>query len=160
MQLDGLPVTLLLMGRSIDLMRCFKLFYGHRDIARRTIQAWRCTTGPMVLLGASMHCMVYIGIALWGGLVTVGGTQDIAPLYDLNNFNACASGMLTIFNILIGNDWQAIVAVFLTVSSPTVVYPFFMAAREFLCILLNVLTAFLIEGKIFFSRVFALFSVH
>ncbi len=94
-----------------------------------------------------MHCIVHVGIALWGNLITVGSTQGIEPFYDVQNFNSFSSGMLTVFNIVIGNDWNAIVAVFLTISSPTIVYPFFMAARELSCILVNVLLAFFIEGK-------------
>jgi hypothetical protein len=94
-----------------------------------------------------MHCIVHVGVALWRNLIVVGSTQGIEPFYDVQNFNGIPSGMLTIFNIAIGNDWNAIVAVFLTISSPTVVYPFFMVAREILCILISVLSAFFIQGK-------------
>ena len=97
-----------------------------------------------------MHIFVYLGTALWGGLITVGQTPGITPFYDLNNFNSYSSGMLTIFNLLIGNDWNVIAGVFLTVSSPEVVFPFFMGANFFLsCILLNVVTAFFVEGMLY-----------
>jgi hypothetical protein len=146
-QMDQLSIALLVTGRVIDLLRVLRLFSQHREIARRTKQAWLCATGPLVLLVAAMHCIVHVGVALWRNLIVVGSTQGIETFYDVQNFNSIPSGMLTIFNIAIGNDWNAIVAVFLTISSPTLVYPFFMAAREILCILISVLSAFFIEGK-------------
>ena len=75
-------------------------------------------------------------------------SDKIAPLYDLNNFNDYASGLLTIFNIFMVNDWQAIAGVYLTAerfSSPYIVYPFFIGINLLgVNILLNVLTAFFV----------------
>jgi len=77
----------------------------------------------------------------------VGQTQGVSPYYDLNNFNTYSSGMLTMFNVLIVNDWYAIANVFLTVSRPAVVFTFFIGANLYLyCIILNVMTAFFVEG--------------
>ena len=76
---------------------------------------------------------------------------NITPLYYLNNFNTYAKGLVTMFNIFIVNDWHAIAEVFLYAdrcSSPLIVYPFFVTG---LCIgvfiMLNVVTAFFVEGK-------------
>lgn len=147
---DQLSIALLVTGRVIDLLRVFRLFFQHGEIARRIKQAWLCATGPFILLLAAMHCIVHVGVALWRNLIVVGSTQGIVPRYDVQNFNSFPSGMLTIFNIAIGNDWNAIVAVFLTISRPTVVYPFFMVAREISCVLMSVLSAFFIQGKLSF----------
>jgi hypothetical protein len=67
---------------------------------------------------------------------------------DLNNFNDYQSGILTMFNILIVNDWFLVASVFLNAdknSSEYIVYPFFISANLIAVnILLNVLTAFFV----------------
>ena len=83
------------------------------------------------------------------GAVSVGSHNDvIVPLYDLNNFNNYAAGLLTMFNIFVVNDWQAIAQVYLNADrffSPYIVYPFFICANLIgVNILLNVLTAFFV----------------
>ena len=67
---------------------------------------------------------------------------------DLNNFNDYTSGLLTMFNIFVVNDWQTIASVYLFAdrcSSPYIVYPFFISANLLgVSMLLNVLTAFFV----------------
>ncbi len=87
--------------------------------------------------------------AIFRGAVSVGTHHDdIEPLYDLNNFNDYIAGLLTMFNIFVVNDWQEIARVYLSadkMSSPYIVYPFFLIANLFgVNITLNVLTAFFV----------------
>jgi hypothetical protein len=75
--------------------------------------------------------------------------DEIEPFYDLNNFNEYTSGLLTMFNIFVVNDWQAIAGVYLNcaekLSSPYIVYPFFVIANLVgVNIMLNVFTAFFV----------------
>ncbi len=67
---------------------------------------------------------------------------------DYNNFNEYPSGLLTMFNIFVVNDWHEIATVYLHAdrfNSPYVVYTFFMTANLLgVSILLNVLTAFFV----------------
>jgi len=45
---------------------------------------------------------------IWEGAVTIGLHNDtITPLYNLNNFNGYPSGLLTMFNIFVVNDWPS-----------------------------------------------------
>ena len=94
-------------------------------------------------------------MTLWGGYIdptVLRSNTILTPLYYLNNFNSYTEGLVTIFNVLVVNDWHAIAEVFLYAnknSSPLLVYPFFVAT---LCcgvfIMVNVITAFFVECKL------------
>ncbi len=131
-------------------MRFFKMF---RDIVRRSADVIPALAGPLILVITALHMFTYLGMALWGGAVQVGQHEgEIEHLYDLNNFNSYEEGMVTMFQILVNNDWHAIAQVFLFAnrcSSPYIVYPFFILGQILGgCILLNVVTAFFVECKL------------
>lgn len=130
----------------IRVMRLSSIF---RSIVRRSGEVLPAIVGPLALVLSSLHIFTYSGMRIWGGAVTIGIHNDtIIPLYDLNNFNDYSSGLLTMFNIFVVNDWQTIAGVYLTAdrcSSPYIVYPFFIGANLIgVNILLNVLTAFFV----------------
>ena len=130
----------------IRIMRLSSIF---RSIVRRSGEVLPAIVGPLALVLSSLHIFTYSGMRIWGGAVTIGIHNDtIIPLYDLNNFNDYSSGLLTMFNIFVVNDWQTIAGVYLTAdrcSSPYIVYPFFIGANLIgVNILLNVLTAFFV----------------
>ena len=131
------------------MVRVLRLSSIFRSIIKRSDEVLPAIVGPLALVLSSMHVYTYSGMAIWGGAVSVGMHSDmIAPLYDLMNFNNYLSGLLTMFNIFVVNDWQAIAGVYLTAdrcSSPYIVYPFFIGANLVgVDILLNVLTAFFV----------------
>lgn len=131
------------------MMRILRYSSLFRSIMHRTSEVLPTLVGPGALVVSAMHIFNAIGMVLWCGAVTIGKHKKrIQPLYDLNNFNSYSSGLLTIFNILIVNDWQAIANVYLHADrcySPYIVYPFFILVNLVgVSILLNVLTAFFI----------------
>lgn len=132
----------------IRVMRFFQIF---RDVVRRSSDVLPALMGPMTLVATMLHIFVYIGIAFWGGAIEVGKLQTITPLYDLNNFNSYLEGLVTMFQVLVVNDWHAIAEVFLYAdrcSSPNIVYPFFILGNLIgVSILINVVTAFFVECK-------------
>lgn len=151
----------ILMGRALDMMRIMRFLKMFRDVVRRSADVIPALTGPVILVITALHLFTYTGMALWGGAVKVGEHEgEIEPLYDLNNFNSYEEGMVTMFQILVNNDWHAIAKVFLFAtrcSSPYIVYPFFVGGQIMGgCILLNVVTAFFVECK--FSLSYQSFS--
>jgi hypothetical protein len=147
-------VDYLLMGRAIDTIRMMRFFPMFRDIVRRSADVFPAMAGPILLVVTIVHIFVSFGIAIWGGAIDTADlatNKNLTPLYYLNNFNSYAEGLVTIFNVLVVNDWHAIAQVFLYAdrcSSPYIVYPFFVAT---ICcavfIMLNVVTAFFVECK-------------
>jgi hypothetical protein len=149
--LTGRPhgIELLLIGRSIDMIRVMRFFSIFREVVRRSGDVFPALTGPLALVLSSVHLFTYLGMALWGGAIIVGDYEDeIEPLYDYNNFNSYTEGLVTMFQVLVVNDWHAIALVFLYASrcsNAFIVYPFFVGAN-LLCvsIMLNCLTAFFV----------------
>lgn len=139
----------LLLGRAIDMIRVMRLSSIFRSLVKRSGEVLPAIVGPLALVLTSLHFFTYTGMAIWGGAISVGTHKDkVTPLYDLNNFNDYPSGLLTMFNIFVVNDWQTIAGVYLTAdrfSSPYIVYPFFIGANLIgVNIFLNVLTAFFV----------------
>jgi hypothetical protein len=142
-------LELLLIGRAVDMIRVMRFFGIFRDVVRRSGDVFPALAGPLALVMSTVHLFTYLGMALWGGAITIGSYGDnIEPFYDHNNFNTYTEGLVTMFQILVVNDWHAIANVFLyatTCSSPYIVYPFFIGAN-LVCvsIMLNCLTAFFV----------------
>ena len=135
----------------IRIMRFFQIF---RDVVRRSADVVPAMAGPFILVLSILHVFVYFGISLWGGAVDVevmAQNENITSLYYLNNFNSYTEGLITMFNVLVVNDWHEIAKVFLYAdrcSSPYLVYPFFIAGICFgVFIMVNVITAFFVECK-------------
>lgn len=145
-------LDLMLTGRAIDMIRIMRFFRIFRAMVRRSGDVFIALTGQLALIASSLHLYVYLGIALWAGAIHVGTYGNkITPLYDLNNFNTYTNGLVTMFQVLVVNDWYAIAAVYQYASahsSPYIVYPFFVSAN-LICvnIMLNCLTAFFVGGE-------------
>mmetsp|Transcript_7744 Transcript_7744/g.21572 ORF Transcript_7744/g.21572 Transcript_7744/m.21572 type:complete len:1190 (+) Transcript_7744:283-3852(+) len=140
----------ILIGRALDMIRIMRFFQIFRDVVRRSADVMPALRGPIILVLTTMHVFVYLGMALWGGAVQVGKHfGEITYLYDLNNFNSYAEGAVTMFQVLVVNDWHAIAEVFLFAdrcSHPVIVNAFFVLANLIgVSIMLNVLTAFFVE---------------
>lgn len=168
-------LDLMLTGRAIDMIRITRFNGIFRDVIRRSGELMPALVGPLALVVTTHHIFVYIGMSMWGGGIDVGKYGDlISPLYDLNNFNSysdvsvnsgrciCArifhffsssqlspcQGLVTMFQILIVNDWHAIAAVFLHATSfhhPIFVYSYFILANlASVSVVLNCLVAFFV----------------
>ena len=118
---------------------------------KRSSEVIPALLGPILLIISAMHIFAYLGMAIWGGKVVCGANPDLTPYYDLNNFNTYLSGVITLFQVLVVNDWHAIALVFILPAGHTVtnalVYPFFIVANLALTsVLLNVMIAFFVNA--------------
>ena len=143
-------IEYILIGRALDMVRIMRFFQIFRDVVRRSSDVLPALAGPVILVVTTLHIFVYLGMALWGGAVEVGQHfGEITYLYDLNNFNSYAEGLVTMFQVLVVNDWHAIAEVFLFAercASPFIVYPVFILGNMIgVSIMLNVMTAFFVE---------------
>lgn len=130
------------------MVRVIRFSRRFREIVHKGANALWYVIGPLMLLIFATHFYCYVGMLLWGGKIHVGTIPDIEPFYDLNNFNSYLEGLLTMFNILIVNDWYQIAKVYEYISEEWIVYTFFISAL-IICvvILLNVFLSFFIGGK-------------
>lgn len=101
-----IELELMLTGRAIDMIRIMRFQRIFRDAVRRSGEVFPALVGPTVLVVATLHVFVCIGMAIWGGEIQVGTYGDsIVPFYDLNNFNSyweVSSMQHTILRSLIG----------------------------------------------------------
>lgn len=138
-------LDLLVVGRVIDMFRAMEFVDMFRAIMRRTGEVLPLLSGPFILVASSIHIFCFVGMARWGGHIHVGKIPNIELDYDYNNFNTYSGGLLTMFQLLVVNDWNQIAKVYLSVDSKLFVYSFFTCAIIFnVSILLNVLMAFFI----------------
>jgi len=137
-------------GRAIDMIRCLRLNEEARGIVKRSSEVIPALLGPILLIVSAVHIFTYLGIAIWGGKVVCGANLDLTPFYDLNNFNTYLSGVITLFQVLVVNDWHAIALVFILpghAATNALVYPFFIIANLALTsVLLNVMIAFFVNA--------------
>mmetsp|Transcript_22693 Transcript_22693/g.33507 ORF Transcript_22693/g.33507 Transcript_22693/m.33507 type:complete len:807 (-) Transcript_22693:66-2486(-) len=144
-------LQLMLTGRAIDMVRIMRFQRIFRDIVKRSGDVIPALVGPIALVITAQHLFVYLGMALWGGAIEFGEHDDvIEPLYDLNNFNSYLEGIVTMFQVLVINDWHEIAEVYLHATrnaSPLIVYPFFIGANLIsVNIMLNCTIAFFVAA--------------
>lgn len=147
---DSTPINVVVISRVIDLVRIFRSIPAFQNVIKRANEVFSVLLGPLILLSLYIHIFVYIGLAIWGGKVVVGQSPSGVPVnYDLNNFNSYGSGLVTVWNIMIVNDWPTIAKVFIGISPRWVVMCYFICANLILvCLLLNVLIAFFVGGML------------
>jgi len=141
-------------GRAVDMIRSMRFFPMVRDVVDRSVDVLPALEGPVLLVCTTIHVFVCIGMLLWGGHVDVeelSGNEYLQAFYYLNNFNSYSRGLVTVFNVMVVNDWHEIARVFLYAdrfSEPRFVYPYFVVVvLVAVCVMLNVITAFFVESK-------------
>ena len=151
---DANALDYLFTGRAIDMLRTMRFFPMFRDVVERSVNVLPALAGPIFLVLTTIHVFVCVGMALWGQQIDIdelSQNENIQTLYYLNNFNSYSEGLVTIFNVLVINDWHEIARVYLYAnrcSHPYIVYPYFVVVvLVAVCIMLNVITAFFVESK-------------
>ena len=72
--------------------------------------------------------------------------QSIPDIYIYNNFNDLMSGFVTLFELMVVNNWQVNVAMYVDVTGTTLTRLFFMFFYYFSVVIgLNIVVAFAID---------------
>ena len=123
---------------------------------RIIFETLRNLLGPLNNLLAVMITIFYvfteIGMALFGGQVTktspnIVHDSSIPDNYVLVNFNDLLSGMVTLFILIVVNNWYVIVAMFVDIKNGNILYrAYFMIFYYFGVVIgLNIVIAFAID---------------
>ena len=91
-----------------------------------------------------------IGIQLFGGMVyaenpDIYKTLNVPYSYVYNNFNDFPSGLVTLFELMVVNNWWVIAQTFLDVTNNYYRWFFIMFYLTAVIIVLNLLVAFVID---------------
>lgn len=85
-------------------------------LVRMGRETMRATAGPCLLTFITLHLFCYLGIYLWEGKVGEWLNGRGGEYYYLLNFNSYGEGLVTLFNLMVVNDWNQIAKVFTAVS--------------------------------------------
>jgi hypothetical protein len=101
----------LLTGRAIGMIQSMRFTVWFREVLQRSLHVLPFLSGPIFMVLMTIHVFVCIGMALWGGAVDpdeLAANGNLEELFYLNNFNSYGEGCITIFNVLVVNDWHQI----------------------------------------------------
>lgn len=111
---------------------------------------------PLVYLGGVLFTIMYmfavLGMLLFGGLVYQSNPKitlnnDVSDSYHLINFNDLLSSMVTLFALMVVNNWPEITQLFVQVSNLKNNVKFFFALYYFFAVVIgiNIVVAFAID---------------
>lgn len=118
---------------------------------------WRLI--PTFIMHALALLVVYfefaeLGMLLWAGKIYRGnpvldgsGFQSIG-FYDTSNFNSFGNSILTLFELMIQNNWHVIADAFERVSNPAAWIFFIFYNISTAVVIINILVAFILDGFI------------
>ena len=104
-------MELLLTGRAIGMLQGMRFSVWFREVLQRSLYVLPLLSGPIFLVLTTIHVFVCIGMIIWGGTIDVeelSMNENVEPLFYLNNMNSYFEGCITIFNVLVVNDWHQI----------------------------------------------------
>jgi hypothetical protein len=146
--------------RVMLLLRIFRLFRLGRtsENVRSLYQTmWRLIP-TFVMHGLALMVVYFefaeIGMALWAGKIYKGnpaldgsGFQSIG-FYEVTNFNTFGNGILTLFALMIQNNWHVVADAFERVSNPAAWLFFLCYNISTAVVIINILVAFILDGFI------------
>ena len=139
----------------IRLLKLLTLLY-EVQVMRIIFETLRNLIGPLKDLLAVMITIMYVftelGMAIFGGQVkttspNIVHDSSIPDNYYLMNFNDLISGMVTLFVLIVVNNWYVIVAMFVDIKGGNIIYrTYFMIFYYFGVVIgLNIIIAFAID---------------
>ena len=109
-----------------------------------------------MLIMASVLMIIYyffalLGMSLFGGLIkrdmpVISGT-DIPPTYHLDNFNDFFSAILTLFTLMVVNNWNVTVEMYVLVTGNNLWYRFYFIFFWYFSVIIgiNIFVAFALD---------------
>lgn len=138
----------------IRLTRILSLLYELKTF-RVIIETIKNLLGPFYTLLLVQFTIFYAfgmtGVLWFGGRVTsetmsLKVDTSYASTYFLNNFNDLGNGFVTLFSLMVVNNWQFVSQVFVDITGTTATR-FFFVAFYYICVVigLNIVVAFAID---------------
>jgi len=146
--------------RVMLLLRIFRLFrLGRTSNNLRSLYQTMWRLIPTFVMHALALLVVYfefahLGMALWkgkiwhGNPVLDGSSFQSIGFYDTSNFNTFGNSILTLFELMIQNNWHVIADAFERVSNPAAWIFFIIYNISTAVVIINILVAFILDGFI------------
>eukprot|EP00520_Triparma_pacifica_P006908 CAMPEP_0118638066 /NCGR_PEP_ID=MMETSP0785-20121206/3484_1 /TAXON_ID=91992 /ORGANISM="Bolidomonas pacifica, Strain CCMP 1866" /LENGTH=441 /DNA_ID=CAMNT_0006529287 /DNA_START=471 /DNA_END=1792 /DNA_ORIENTATION=+ len=116
--------------------------------------SWVCIRslgGPIIMLLTALHIFNYVGMFSWFEQVGPWIEDEVGTehLYYLNSFNSYLEGLVTLFNLLVVNDWHQIAKLYANqyVGSRVWSYAYFVVFQLFVSdLLVKIIIGFFVTG--------------
>ena len=141
----------------IIFIRCLKLLVLMTEFnnMRIIIQTISNMLSPMLIMASVVMIIYYffalLGMSLFGGLIrrdmpVIVGT-DIPSTYHLDNFNDFFGGLVTLFTLMVVNNWYVQVEMFVLVCDGNTWYRFYFIAFWYFSVIIgiNIFVAFALD---------------
>lgn len=125
---------------------------GLYQVVFNTLRSVLPSSGNLFGVMISMfYLFSLVGVELFGGKVYAENTDinsdaSLPPNYIYNNFNDFASGLVTLFELLIVNNWQVVAQTFTDVTSKTARIYFVLFYIMTVLVAFNLIVAFIIDS--------------
>ena len=134
-------------------LRCITFLYELRFFNLIVMSVSRLTKpffGRLLFLYLVYMLFIFIGAIAYGGIITrqsvMAANPNTAPYYWLLNFNDFCSGLVTLFQIMVVNNWWVTTDMYVNVTGswlPIFFFAIFWVFSVLIC--LNIITASVIE---------------
>lgn len=142
--------------RMLRLLRLLVAVPQLRLVLRTLLSIAPDAANYLLLLATGMFCFNLLGVEFFGGKISLSpeshyykvleGSDYMQSKYWTHNFNDFPSGMLTLFALVIVNNWFVFVEAFVLVTSPCF-YLFFIINYVICCLMiLNVVVAVVLDS--------------
>ena len=103
--------ALVVIGRSFEMMTILRCFAEYRAVFRTLFNVAASVTSHCVMIITFLHIYAFVGILLFKDVVTFESYTLPYPHYYMINFNSYGRAMVTLFELLIVNNWNFLAAV-------------------------------------------------
>ena len=105
------PAVVVVTARCIDALRLLGCVPHFREMFRAVSDVLPSVFGQMAVIFSVFHVYAWVGMVLWGGTISDASNpwrHTDHNLYYLLNFNSYLESLVTLFVILVQNDWNIV----------------------------------------------------
>ena len=159
-----IPTSYIMILRPLRLLRLFKVKKRFRDVFGTFIILLPRLNAAMIILALIGYFFGVVGFELFGNYTLKDCCQDstVAPYYNwesdnttgigfyfLNNFNTLPNAYVTLFELMVVNNWFIIMEGYASVTGTDWSRVFFMAFYIFTMVVVTIIVTFILEAFLF-----------
>jgi len=159
----NMPTTYIMILRLLRLLRLFKVKKRFRDVFGTFVILLPRLNSAIIILSLIGYFFGVIGFEFFGNIVLKDCCKEstVAPYYNyadnssgigyyyLNNFDTLPNAYVTLFELLVVNNWFIIMEGFASVTSNDWSRVFFMVYYIFTMVVVTIIVAFILEAFLF-----------
>jgi len=158
-----IPINYIMILRPLRLLRLFKVKKRFRDVFGTFIILLPRLNAALIILALVGYFFGVVGFEIFGNLVLQNCCKDttVAPYYAnegngtgigyyyLNNFNTLPNAYVTLFELMVVNNWFIIMEAYASVTGTDWSRVFFMVYYLFTMVVVTIIVTFILEAFLF-----------